>query len=214
MLEAKPAGSRRSKASPHLYPKFLRKWWWESDDAMSNISAKVLDYAMSDNVGSDKNLLRSTPLQLPRMLRSEEVSARFFLHIRSSVWENSYLKICLHHVRSIWYCLDSFICVWILILLPLSWIFALDSPVWICYGKKVEVVVIHQISRLGLLLVLYVVYQCVLSIGKNAQFTCFELKRPVSNVSDQFLNRISDDSRANPLPVFPFIIMLWHLIMS
>ena len=109
---------------------------------MSNSVAKVPDYAMSDNVWSDKNLLRSTPLQLPRMLRREEVSARFFLHIRSSVWENSYLEICLRHVWSV--CGNTR--TWNV---SLSWIFALDSPVWICYGKKVEVVVIHQISRLG-----------------------------------------------------------------
>ena len=57
-------------------------------------------------------------------------------------------RICLHHVWSMC-CHDSFICVRILVLVSLSWIFALDSPVWICYGKKVEVVVIHQISRLG-----------------------------------------------------------------
>ena len=106
---------------------------------------------MSDNIGSEKE-----PVEIDSSAAAENVEKRRslcavfpphpILRVGELVPEN------LHHVRSMcWH--DSFIlyantCTWERNV-SLSWIFALDSPVWICYGKKVEVVVIHQISRLG-----------------------------------------------------------------
>ena len=80
-----------------------------------------------------KNLLRSTPLQLPSMFRREGVFARFFLHIRSSLCVYSYLyaKISWSYILNI--------CSWLwvrisvtgpfsLLALPkLAWIFL---PIW------------------------------------------------------------------------------------